>query len=146
MKKTVLLILITFLLLPAQGKTADAAHPEFNRIKAEELKQLIDKKSEFILIDSRDSEKYSAGHIKGAVNIHYDPSGDPNIRNMTLMALPMDKLIIVYCDCEDKDEKNAAGLALELYDLGCDMDNLKILSGGIARWKKQGYPLITAGE
>ncbi|MGD9160312.1 MAG: rhodanese-like domain-containing protein [Desulfobacteraceae bacterium] len=144
MKKTVLLILIIFLLLPAQGKASDMAHPEFNRIKAKELKQLMDKKSEFILIDTRDSGKYSAGHIKGAANIHYDPSGDPNIRNMTLMALSMDKLIIVYCDCED--EKNAAALALELYDLGCDMDNLKILSGGIARWNEQGYPIITAGE
>jgi rhodanese-related sulfurtransferase len=56
----------------------------------------------------------------------------------------MDKLIIIYCDSED--ENISAGLALELYDLGCDMDNLKILSGGAAQWKKQGYPLITAGN
>jgi 3-mercaptopyruvate sulfurtransferase SseA len=63
---------------------------------------------------------------------------------MTLMALPMDKLIIIYGDNED--EKASASLALELYDLGCDMDNLKILSGGAAQWKKQGYPLLTAGN
>jgi 3-mercaptopyruvate sulfurtransferase SseA len=144
MKKIVLLILMAFLSLPAPGNAADAAHPELSRIKAKELKQLMDKKSEIILIDSRDSGKYNSGHIEGAVNIHFDPSGDPNVRNMTLMALPMDKLIIIYGDNED--EKASAGLALELYDLGCDMDNLKILSGGAAQWKKQGYPLLNAGN
>lgn len=144
MKKIVLLILMVFLFFPVLGNAAGAAHTELNRIKAKELKQLMDKKSEFILIDSRDSEKYSQGHIKGAVNIQFDPSGDPNILKMTLMAIPMDKLIVVYGDSED--ENIAAGLALELYDMGCDMNNLKILSGGIAQWKKLGYPLITAGN
>jgi len=144
MKKLVFLILMIFLSLPAPGNSAEVSHPELSRIKAKELKQLKDKKREIILIDARDSGKYNAGHIEGAVNIHFDPSGDPNARNMTLMALPMDKLIIIYCDSED--ENISAGLALELYDLGCDMDNLKILSGGAAQWKKQGYPLITAGN
>jgi len=146
MKSIVLSILFTFLLfsLQAQGKTADVAHPELKRIKAEELKQLVDKKSDFILVDARDGGKYSSGHIKDAVNIYFDTSGDPMVRKMSLMALPMDKLIIVYCDCED--EKSAAGLAMDLYDMGFDMDMLKILSGGITQWKNLGYPLITAGE
>lgn len=144
MKKTVLTLLMFFLFLPVQSNAADVAHPELNRIKAEELKQLMDKKKEFILIDSRDSGKYSEGHIKGAVNIHFDASGDPMVRKMSLMALPMDRLIVVYCGSED--EKTAAGLAMDLYDMGCDMDKLKILSGGITRWKNLGYPLVTAGE
>ncbi len=144
MKKIVLLILMVFLSSAVLVNAADVAHPELNRIKAKELKQLMDKKGEFILIDSRDSGKYSNGHIKGAVNIHFDDSGDPMVRRMSLMALPMDRLIIVYCDCED--EKSAAGLVLDLYDMGCDTDFLKILSGGVAQWKKQGYPIVTAGE
>jgi rhodanese-related sulfurtransferase len=133
-----------FLSSPVQGIAADLAHPELNRIKTKELKQLTDNKSEFILIDSRDSGKYSQGHIKGAINISFNPSGDPNALKMTLMALPIDRLIIVYCDSEG--EKISAGLAMDLYDMGCDMDNLKILSGGMAQWKKMGYPLIKAGE
>ncbi len=139
MKKIVLLILMVIFTFPAPGKAAEVA-----QIKPHELKQLIDKKSKFILIDSRDSGKYSQGHIEGAVNIHFDPSGDPNARQMILMALPIDNLIIIYGDAED--EKAAEGLALELYDMGCDMDSLKILSGGIAQWKKQGFTLITAGN
>jgi rhodanese-related sulfurtransferase len=140
MKKLVLLILMIFLSFPIPGNAADAANPELNRISAKELKRLMDNKSEFILIDSRDSGKYKEGHIEGAINIHFDDLGDPNIRQMSLMALPMDRLMIVYCGSED--EKTASGLVLELYDMGCDMDNLKILSGGIAQWKKQGYSLI----
>ncbi len=144
MKKIVLLILMVIFSLPVPGKAAEADHPELNRIKAEELKQFIDKKGQFILIDSRDSGKYNEGHIEGAINIHFDPSGDPNARKMTLMAIPTDNLIIVYGDNED--EKTSVDLALELYDMGCNMDNLKILSGGITQWKKSGYPLIKTAE
>lgn len=141
MKKTVLLILMVCISIPV---LINAADPQPARIKAKELKHLMDNNEEFLLIDSRDSGRYGAGHIKGSANIHYDPSGDPNMRNMTLMALPMDKPVIIYGDGED--EETAAAMAMELYDMGCDMDKLKILSGGIAQWKKQGYPLIKAGE
>jgi rhodanese-related sulfurtransferase len=146
MKRAVLSAMMTLLILslPIHGKAADVAHPELNRIKAEELKQLMDKKSEFILIDSRDSEKYNREHIEGALNIHFDESGDPMVRKMSLMTLPMDKLIIVYCDAEN--EGSSAGLALDLYDMGYDMDMIKILSGGIPHWKASGYPLVIAGN
>ena len=89
---------LTLLIFPisciSAGKTV---HPELPRITAEELKELIDNKSEFILVDSRDSGSYSKEHIKGAINIHFDPAGDPMVRRMTLMALPMDKIIVIYC-------------------------------------------------
>jgi 3-mercaptopyruvate sulfurtransferase SseA len=100
MKKIVLLVTMAFILLilPALCMSADkAVHPELPRITAEELKELIDKKSDFILVDSRDNGSYKKEHIKGAINIHFDPAGDPMTRRMTLMALPMDKLIVVYC-------------------------------------------------
>ncbi len=144
MKKLVLsLFLSVFILsIPLQGPAFGSSDPEFKRIKAEELKKLVEDKSKVIVIDSRDSGKYSKGHIEGAVNIHYDASGDPMSRQMTLMALPLDRIIVIYCGC--KDEKTAEGLALELYDMGCDMENLRILSGGINKWKDSGYPLKTA--
>lgn len=100
MKKGIISILLlgVFLFLPAlcisAGKTV---HPELPRITAEELKKLIDEKGNFILVDSRDSGSYSKEHIKGAINIYFDPTGDPMTRRMILMALPMDKLIVVYC-------------------------------------------------
>ena len=116
------------------------AHPELPRITAEGLKKLMDEKGEYVLVDSRDSASYNKGHIKGAINIHYDPSGDPMAREMTLMALPMDKLIIIYCNCED--DEISANMMLELYDLGYDLNMIKIVSRGILRWNELGYPLI----
>jgi len=100
MKRIVFLVTAVFalLILPSlcmsAGKTV---HPELPRITAEELNELIGNKGDLILVDSRDSGSYSKEHIKGAINIHFDPAGDSMARKMTLMALPMDRLIVVYC-------------------------------------------------
>lgn len=73
------------------------AHPEVERITAEELKQLIDQDADIVIVDTRDSISYDYGHIPGAINIYYDPTADPMGREMILIALPMDKLIAIYC-------------------------------------------------
>ena len=102
MKKRLFLALLAGLLLalPMQGFSGEEdemMHPEVPRITAEELKQLINEEGEFVLVDSRDSASYDQGHIKGAINIFYDPTGDPVSIEMMLIGLPMDKLIIIYC-------------------------------------------------
>ena len=113
--------------------------PKLPRITVEELKQLIDKSADYVAVDTRDSGSYAAGHIKGAVNIYYDPTADPMDRQMMLIALPMDKLIVTYCDCTD--DASSANIAQELYNLGYDRDKIKILSGGSLRWVELKYPL-----
>ena len=102
MKKGMFFTLLAGLLLalPMQGFSSEEdemAHPEIPRITAEVLKQLIDEGGEYVLVDSRDSMSYDQGHIEGAINIYYNPTGDPVSLEMMLMGLPMDKLIIVYC-------------------------------------------------
>ena len=72
-------------------------NPGISRISAEQLKKLIDEKSDIVIVDTRDSLSYEYGHIPGAINIYYDPNGDPATREMTLVALPADKLIVLYC-------------------------------------------------
>jgi rhodanese-related sulfurtransferase len=114
--------------------------PNIPRVTAEELKQMIDKGADFVTLDARDSASYEAGHIKGAVNIYYDPTADPTDRQMMLIALPMDKLIVTYCDCTD--DASSAKIADELYKLGYDRDKVKVLSGGSLRWVELKYPMI----
>jgi 3-mercaptopyruvate sulfurtransferase SseA len=102
MKKGIIVTWLASLLLalPMQGFSSEEdemAYPEVSRITAEELKQLIDEEGEVVLVDSRDSASYDQGHIKGAINIYYDPTGDPLSLEMMLIGLPMDKLIIIYC-------------------------------------------------
>ncbi len=114
--------------------------PNIPRIAAEELKQMIEKGEDLVAIDTRDGGSYDAGHIKGAINIYYNPTADPMERQMMLIALPMDKLIVTYCDCTD--DGNSAQLADEIYKLGYDRDKVKVLSGGSLRWIELKYPLV----
>jgi rhodanese-related sulfurtransferase len=115
--------------------------PDIPRIKAEELKPMIEKGAVLVTVDVRDTGSYEAGHIKGAVNIYYDPTADPMDRQMMLMALPMNKLVVTYCDCTD--DASSAKIADELYKLGYDRDKVKVLSGGSLRWIELKYPLVT---
>ena len=139
---SLLLILpLAFLIGASSGYSEEkVVHPEIPRITAEELKQMIDKGTDLVAVDVRDSGSYEAGHIKGAINIYYDPASDPMDRQMMLLALPMDKLVVTYCDCTD--DASSAAIADELYKLGYDRDKVKILSGGSLRWVERKYPLV----
>jgi rhodanese-related sulfurtransferase len=125
--------------IPAEEK---AVLPQILRIKAEDLKKMIETKADMVIVDVRDSGSYEAGHIKGAINIYYDPTADPMDRQMMLLALPMEKLIVTYCDCTD--DASSAKIADELYKLGYERDKLKALSGGSLRWIELKYPMDSA--
>jgi rhodanese-related sulfurtransferase len=133
----IILLISAFAAPPAEDKVV---LPGIPRIKAEELKPMIDSGGAFVVVDVRDSGSYEAGHIKGAVNVYYDATADPTDRQMMLIALPMDKLIITYCDCTD--DASSANMAQELYKLGFDKDKVKVLSGGSLRWVELKYPMV----
>ena len=116
--------------------------PHLPRISVEEVKNKVDKgDKDFVVLDVRDAGSYAAGHIKGAVNIYYDATGDPMNRQMMLMALRMDKLIVTYCDCTD--DASSAMVADELINvLGYEPDKVNILSGGSLKWVEVKYPMV----
>jgi rhodanese-related sulfurtransferase len=120
----------------------DVLFPALTRISVEDVKKKVDRDDkDFVLLDVRDGASYAAGHIKGAVNIYYDATGDPMNRQMILMALPMDKLIVTYCDCTD--DASSGAVADELINtLGYDRDKVSILSGGSLKWVELKYPMV----
>ena len=132
----ILLLGISFTLFASE----DVVLPDLPRISVEELKQMVDENADIVIVDTRDGGSYAAGHIKGAINIQYDVTSDPMNRQMMLIALPMDKMIVTYCDCTD--DANSANVVQELYDLGYDLDNLRVLSGGSLRWVEMKYPMV----
>ncbi len=132
----ILLLGSSFTLLAGE----DVVLPDLPRISVEKLKEMVDKKADIVIVDTRDGGSYAAGHIKGAINIQYDVTSDPMQRQMMLIALPMDKLIVAYCDCTD--DANSAHVIQELYDLGYDLDKLRVLSGGSLRWVEMKYPVV----
>ncbi|MGD0957600.1 MAG: rhodanese-like domain-containing protein [Candidatus Acidiferrales bacterium] len=113
--------------------------PQVPRITAEEVERLAKDKGNVVLVDTDDSESYAAEHIKGAVNITYDPTADVRDQDQTLSALPGDRLIVFYCNCSH--EEDSAPLVLEMQQLGYDRDKVKALKGGLTRWEQLGYPL-----
>ncbi|HLB31123.1 MAG TPA: rhodanese-like domain-containing protein [Gammaproteobacteria bacterium] len=92
-----LLLLLSLAALPAFAAEEALPNPEVQRITPQELKGLIDAGTPPVIVDTRDSLSYNTGHIPGAINIYYDPAGDPMNREMMLIALPMDKLVVLYC-------------------------------------------------
>jgi len=112
------------------------------RVTCEELKQSMDKGEKVVVIDIRKTDEYNLEHIKGAVNICYDPLGDPQEREMRLSVLPQDTLLVFYCDC--LDESTSSIMVLELRGLRYDFDKVKALRGGFPRWRMLGYPAESA--
>lgn len=103
--KGLALICAAGLALPSVGAAQGTAradelalpHPEVKRIEPAELYRLIEEQADMVIVDTRDPISYEYGHIEGAINIYYDPTGDPMMRELMLSALPADKLIVLYC-------------------------------------------------
>jgi rhodanese-related sulfurtransferase len=128
---------------PAPGASASAKEtvpfPQVPRITGEEVERLAKDKGNVVLVDTDDSEAYAAEHIKGAVNIAYDPTVDAREQDQSLSALPGDRLIVFYCNCPH--EEDSAPMVLEMWELGYDHDKVKALKGGLTRWEQLHYPL-----
>ena len=114
--------------------------PQVPRITAEAVQQVAKDKGNVVLVDTDDPESYASEHIKGAVNIFYDPTTDLREQDPSLSALPGDKLVVFYCNCAH--EEDSAPLVLEMWELGYDHDKVKALKGGLTRWEQLGYPLV----
>jgi len=126
------------------GSAADSAkeklpYPNVPRITAEEVERLVRTKGNVVIVDTDDSMSYGAEHIKGAVNITYDPAEDISSADQTLQALPGDKLVVFYCNCPH--EEDSAPMVQEMWELGYARDKVKALQGGLTRWEQLGYPL-----
>lgn len=75
--------------------------PEIPRILCEQLKQMMDKGDDFVLVDARLNSTFTFGYIPGAINIPYDDSSPTFTQewvNNQLKALPQNKMVIFYCD------------------------------------------------
>jgi rhodanese-related sulfurtransferase len=115
-------------------------HPEVLRMPAAELAQLLKRKADIVIVDTQPSDGYQMWHIPSAVNIPYVSTANPTDRELMLIALPMNKVIVVYCLCEEGTD--SARMALELRRLGYDDDKIKVLEGGLIKWDEKGYPMI----
>jgi len=86
---------------------------------------------DFVLLDVRSAQLYAAGHVPGAANLPH-----AKIDASALAAYPKETLFVVYCagpHCNGADKA-----ALRLGRLGRPV---KLMVGGVAGWKDEGFEL-----
>jgi len=87
--KKLILILFLFTL----GITACGNEPVYRRITAEEARQMMQDKDDYILLDVRRIDEFNEEHIEGAILIPYD-----EIEKRAANELPdKNALILIYC-------------------------------------------------
>jgi rhodanese-related sulfurtransferase len=113
------------------------AHPEVPRIPTE-LKDVLEKKADIVLVDTNPPDSYELWHIPGAINIPYASMEGTAERDAMLAQLPKDKLIVFYCLCEEGGDSSEMALLLRRMDYRGD--RVKVLEGGFIQWDAKGYP------
>ncbi len=114
-------------------------HPEVQRIPANELKDLLAKKADLVLIDVNPKDFFDSWHILSAINIPYNSLDGGASRDRKLKKIPVGKLVVLYCLCEEGVDSSEE--ALELRRLGHAWKNVKVLEGGLTKWDEKGYPM-----
>jgi rhodanese-related sulfurtransferase len=79
----------------------------------------------FFVIDARDKDQFSKGHIPGSVNIEWRRVLAERSR------IPKDRAVLIYCNTGSLSAQ--AGFALRL----AGYENVRILQGGFAEWTAQ---------
>ena len=121
-------ILFSFLITTSCGTEYLKATTEFTNeyISAMELKDLMKRKKEVVVIDIRPGNFFDSGHIPGSVNIPY--SDVQVIKGKYMYSTP----IILYYQ-SGTIQKN---ILLDLKGLG--FKDVRVLSGGFMSWVSEG--------
>ena len=125
MNKVVIIFIIAavLVLVITSGKLM-AQKQGYKQISQTQAKEIMDTRSDYILLDVRTEKEFAAGHIKGAILIP-----DYEIRLRAEKELPdKDKTILVYC----RSGRRSKLAARDLAELGYT-DVLEF--GGIIDWK-----------
>jgi rhodanese-related sulfurtransferase len=107
---------------------------EIARVSQKELKEMIDKGADVVIVDNRPVVDYDRQHIKGALPLPWDM----DIADQARKTLPKDKLIVTYCDC-GPGESDSADVAGQLVRAG--FKNVKTLADGWSSWLDAGLPV-----
>lgn len=115
---------------PVSTYESVSAEPSFRRVAADELRAQFDR-GEVTIIDVREADQYADSHIPGALQI-------PLARiEGEISYLPKGKPIVTYCTCPAEESSGQAVLILR----NGGITGAAALQGGLAAWRKAGYPV-----
>jgi len=101
-------------------------------VPAADVKAMIDKKENLILLDVRDAGEYSAGYLPGAINI------SRGTLEFNVFSKIPDQNARIYVYCKTKARSTLA--TKTLYDLG--YKNAMLVDISFEDWVKAGYPVV----
>ena len=121
-----------------------AAKSCITEITPQELKEKLDAKEDFVLIDVREAAEFEHGHIGGA---HLVPRGiieaaaDTSYpKHYPPLSGARDRQIVLYCATSGRSAMAAAVLQM------MGFKNVLHLAGGYARWEAEGMPQVREAE
>lgn len=119
----------------AQAQDAPMAIPGAKTVNAEQIIDLVTKKSDMVILDNRKPEDFAAGHIEGAVRlIDTDVTADSLAKALKTKDTP----VLFYCNglkCG-----RAAKAAQKAVEAG--YKEIYYYALGIDEWSKKGLPLV----
>jgi rhodanese-related sulfurtransferase len=101
-------------------------------VPAADVKAMIDKKENLILLDVRDGGEYSAGYLPGAINI------SRGTLEFNVFSKIPDQNAMIYVYCKTKARSTLATKTLT--DLG--YKNAMLVDISFEDWVKAGYPVV----
>ena len=122
--KKLIPILLSVLMLTGCAGASNSQNKTYRQITMDEAVAMMEQESDYIILDVRRPDEFSAGHIPGAINVPNETIGTAEIPEMP----DKSQLIMVYCR-SGRRSKEAAG---KLVKLG--YTNI-VEFGGILDWK-----------
>jgi len=133
-KKSSIVVLAVIAAALVSLATSHAA-ADFAVITTDEVKKLIDKKENMVLIDARTPEEYKEAHITGAINIPEKGFDEASKQ------LPSDKNTLLVFYCNGVKCGKSKRVALKVEPLG--YTTILIYKEGIPVWEERNLPLVT---
>ncbi|HCW32635.1 MAG: rhodanese-like protein [Candidatus Peregrinibacteria bacterium GW2011_GWE2_39_6] len=107
----------------------------FNTIHHNEIKAMIDRNDDFVIVDVRAPALFMKNHLPGAINI---PLNSINFTEMVDNQIPdKSKPIVIYC--ADHDCQKSVKFCKKLANLG--YRHISDYENGLQEWINLGYPL-----
>ncbi len=106
--------------------------PDWNVVRAGELKKALDSGEKVFLLDVREPSEFAAGHIEGAVNV---PVKELPRR---VNELPKDRGLKMVAYCASGIRSAYATMFLRVYGY----IDVRTLEHGIREWASAGYPVV----
>lgn len=99
-------------------------------LAVEELKEMLDRRDRFILLDVRPASIFWQGHIRGAVNIPFE-----RLNDLADERLDQSQPLVIYGHDERDVTPSRAGEVLA----GRRFRISALLDGGFVKWRGSGY-------